>query len=83
MSQYIAQRDRHGQAGELRTRNPEMAKRFWKELFDWKYEDLPEMDYTIIKLGEGAGGMMNTVHTCRNSSMQVTFRGVPPYSQQQ
>jgi hypothetical protein len=27
-------------------------------LFDWKYEDVPDMDYTIIKVGEGTGGGM-------------------------
>ena len=27
-------------------------------MFDWKYEDVPDMDYTIIKVGEGTGGGM-------------------------
>ena len=41
---------------ELHTQDPERAKKFYKELFDWKLEDVPEMDYTIIKVGEGTGG---------------------------
>ena len=34
----------------------------------WKYEDVPDRDYTIINVGEGTGGgMMNTVHTSMSS----------------
>ena len=38
---------------ELHTQDPERAKKFYKDLFDWKFEDVPEMDYTIINVGEG------------------------------
>ena len=49
---------------ELHTQDPEKAKKFYKDLFDWKFEDVPDMDYTIIKVGEGTGGgMMKTDHT--------------------
>jgi predicted enzyme related to lactoylglutathione lyase len=49
---------------ELHTQDPDKAKKFYRELFDWKFEDVPDMDYTIIKVGEGTGGgMMKTVHT--------------------
>jgi uncharacterized protein len=42
---------------ELHTQEPETAKRFYGELFDWKLEDVREMDYTIINVGEtGHGG---------------------------
>jgi len=41
---------------ELHTRDPERAEKFYEELFDWKFEDVPEKDYTIIKVGEGTGG---------------------------
>ncbi len=41
---------------ELHTREPERAEEFYKELFDWKFEDVPDMEYTIIKAGEGPGG---------------------------
>jgi uncharacterized protein len=43
---------------ELHTRDPESAEKFYKELFDWNFEDVPDMDYTIIKVGEGTGGGM-------------------------
>jgi uncharacterized protein len=43
---------------ELHTQEPEKAKKFYTGLFDWKLEDVPDMDYTIIKVGEGTGGGM-------------------------
>jgi uncharacterized protein len=43
---------------ELHTQDPDQAKKFYKELFDWKLEDVPDMNYTIIKVGEGTGGGM-------------------------
>ena len=49
---------------ELHTHDPKRAKKLYAELFDWKLEDFPEMNYTIIKVGEGTGGgIMKTVHT--------------------
>jgi uncharacterized protein len=43
---------------ELVTNDPAKAKEFYQGLFDWKLEDLPGMDYTIINVGEGTGGGM-------------------------
>ena len=43
---------------ELHTQDPDKAKKFYRELFDWKFEDVPDMDYTIMKVGEGTGGGM-------------------------
>jgi uncharacterized protein len=41
---------------ELHTQDPDKAKKFYNELFDWTLEDYPDMNYTIIKVGEGTGG---------------------------
>ena len=41
---------------ELNTNDQAAAKSFYKSLFDWTFEEYPEMDYTIIKVGEGTGG---------------------------
>jgi predicted enzyme related to lactoylglutathione lyase len=41
---------------ELQTQDPEKAKKFYSELFDWTLEEYPDMNYTIIKVGEGTGG---------------------------
>lgn len=43
---------------ELNTNDVNKAKKFYSALFDWKLEDIPGMDYTMIKVGEGTGGGM-------------------------
>jgi len=35
---------------ELHTQDPERAKKFYTALFDWKLDNVPDMDYTIIML---------------------------------
>ena len=47
---------------ELMTTDVAKAKEFYGGLFDWKLEDIPGMDYTMINVGEGTGGgMMKSV----------------------
>jgi predicted enzyme related to lactoylglutathione lyase len=47
---------------ELMTTDVAKAKAFYSGLFDWKLEDIPGMEYTMINVGEGTGGgMMKTV----------------------
>jgi uncharacterized protein len=42
---------------ELHTQDPQRAKKFYGALFDWKLQELPEMEYTVIDVGEeGRGG---------------------------
>jgi hypothetical protein len=43
---------------ELATQDVNKAKKFYKELFDWQLQDMPEMGYTIINVGTGTGGGM-------------------------
>jgi len=43
---------------ELMTGDVDKAKAFYGALFDWNLEDVPGMDYTINKVGEGTGGGM-------------------------
>ncbi|MHB8481480.1 MAG: VOC family protein [Nitrospiria bacterium] len=43
---------------ELQTRDLTKAKIFYKSLFDWKLEEIPDMSYTMIRVGEGTGGGM-------------------------
>jgi predicted enzyme related to lactoylglutathione lyase len=43
---------------ELMTNDVEAAKKFYGSLFDWKLEDVPSMNYTLIRVGEGTGGGM-------------------------
>ena len=47
---------------ELMTTDVAKAKAFYSGLFDWKLEDVPGMNYTMINVGEGTGGgIMKTV----------------------
>jgi len=43
---------------ELLTNDLDRAKKFYAGLFDWTLEEIPNMDYTMIKVGEGTGGGM-------------------------
>jgi hypothetical protein len=43
---------------ELLTGDIDKAKDFYGKLFDWKLEDIPGMDYTMVNVGEGTGGGM-------------------------
>ncbi len=43
---------------ELNTTDLGKAKEFYGKLFDWTLEDVPNMDYTMIKVGQGTGGGM-------------------------
>ena len=43
---------------ELMSTDVAKVKAFYGKLFDWKLQEMPggEMDYTLIKVGEGTGG---------------------------
>jgi hypothetical protein len=43
---------------ELMTKDLPKAKEFYTKLFDWKLKELPEVDYTLIEVGQGTGGGM-------------------------
>jgi len=45
---------------ELNSTDVAKAKGFYGKLFDWKLEDVPigDLDYTMIRVGEGTGGGM-------------------------
>lgn len=46
---------------ELSTTDTEKAKKFYGQLFTWKFEDMPmgsDLIYTMVQPGEGPGGGM-------------------------
>jgi predicted enzyme related to lactoylglutathione lyase len=43
---------------ELNTTDVKKSKDFYSKLFDWKLEDMPGGDYTMIRVGDGTGGGM-------------------------
>lgn len=58
---------------ELMTTDIGKAKEFYRTLFDWNLEDVPGMDYTIIKVGEGTGGGMMQVPTAGMGSSWMAY----------
>jgi predicted enzyme related to lactoylglutathione lyase len=43
---------------DLKTKDTDKSREFYESMFDWKLEQLPGMDYTMISVGEGTGGGM-------------------------
>jgi len=43
---------------ELQTHDLYKSKKFYAAMFNWKLEEIPGMDYTMINVGEGTGGGM-------------------------
>ena len=43
---------------ELQTQDLNKSKKFYAGMFDWKLEEIPGMDYTMINVGDGTGGGM-------------------------
>ena len=41
---------------EIPAANVEAAGRFYQDLFGWKIQHVPEMDYTMWEAGDGSGG---------------------------
>lgn len=41
---------------ELPCKDPERAKKFYGELFGWKFQDIPEMNYTLFEAANPPGG---------------------------
>jgi predicted enzyme related to lactoylglutathione lyase len=43
---------------ELHTKDPQAAKAFHKGLFNWEFEDIPEMQYARFAMPGADGGIM-------------------------
>jgi uncharacterized protein len=41
---------------EIASANPSRTKKFLEDVFAWKFEDIPEMNYTMYDAGSGPGG---------------------------
>jgi predicted enzyme related to lactoylglutathione lyase len=41
---------------DLSTTDPAAAKKFYGAVFDWKFQDFPQMNWTGIDVGAGVGG---------------------------
>ena len=58
---------------ELATNDLDKARDFYTGLFDWQLEEIPGMDYTLIKVGEGTGGGMMTTREPGASSYWLAY----------
>ena len=41
---------------DLACDDPAAAKKFYKSIFDWKFKEMPSMNWTGIDVGKGVGG---------------------------
>ena len=64
---------------ELMATDVAKAKSFYGKLFDWDLEDMPmpDMTYTMIKVGEGTGGGLMKNPMPNAPSMWVPYVDVP------
>jgi len=56
---------------EIPTDDGERAKEFYKKIFGWKIEDMPDMDYTIVRTGKtDEKGMMKEMGVINGGMMK-------------
>lgn len=58
---------------ELQTRDLAKAKAFYTALFDWRFDDVPGMGYSMLDVGEGTGGGMMQAKEPKSSSQWIPF----------
>jgi predicted enzyme related to lactoylglutathione lyase len=61
---------------ELQTSDVNKAKKFYQGLFKWELDKVPNMDYTMIKVGSGTGGGMMKNPMPDAPSQWVSYVGV-------
>jgi predicted enzyme related to lactoylglutathione lyase len=60
---------------ELMVSDPDKARAFYRQVFDWKLEDQPGGEYTLIGTGsEPGGGMMRKTPAAPAPALNVYFR---------
>jgi hypothetical protein len=52
------------------------AKKFYGKVFDWKFNDMPAMNWTGIDVGEGTGGGIGTKQNPNEPTAWVAYVGV-------
>jgi predicted enzyme related to lactoylglutathione lyase len=56
------------------------AKNFYTQLFGWKMEDVPGMDYTMVDTYGLGGGMMKRMHPDQQITNYIGVPSVDEYS---
>jgi predicted enzyme related to lactoylglutathione lyase len=58
---------------ELQTQDLARAKAFYSAVFDWRLDDIPGMQYTMIEVEEGTGGGMMQTKSRNTPSQWIPF----------
>ncbi len=61
---------------DLSADDPAAAKKFYKSVFDWKFKDFPEMNWSGIDVGEGTGGGIGTKQMPNQPTAWTAYVGV-------
>jgi predicted enzyme related to lactoylglutathione lyase len=61
---------------ELQTQDLTSAKAFYTALFDWRFEDIPGMNYVMVEVGNGTGGGMMQAKSHDVPSQWIPFIAV-------
>ncbi len=68
---------------EVAADDVERAKVFYQELFDWKLQEIPEMEYWLITTGDEdavGGGLMKRQHPNQNITNYIGVSSVSEYA---
>ncbi len=60
---------------EISAKNLDAASKFYTDLFGWKVDFLPEMNYTTFEPGEGVGGGFNPVTAENPAGTVIVYIG--------
>ena len=60
---------------EISATDREAAGKFYADLFGWKVEQMPEMNYAMFEPGEGVGGCFNPVQEGNPAGSVIVYIG--------
>lgn len=60
---------------EFSANDREAASKFYSDLFGWKFQQIPEMNYATFETGEGVGGGLNPVTDTNPAGSVVVYIG--------
>ena len=60
---------------EFSAKDREVSGKFYGDLFGWKIEQMPEMNYAMFEPGEGIGGGLNPVQEGNPAGTVVVYIG--------
>ncbi len=61
---------------DLSTSDPEAAKKFYGAVFDWRFQDFPQMNWTGIDVGQGVGGGLGPTQDAQQPTSWTAYVAV-------